>query len=259
MSPSDAPPLAQDEGPAPTESAPLLGRPGDALQKPDAPIFMNLLLGTAWLAQIGAVLLLTIVWTAVFAHTTLPLVSPHPLLNSLGVFTVLQAILVLQPTKTPEAKVMGQRVHAMLHALSFSLFAAGVAIIETNKYQNSFPHFHSAHAYLGVITAALLGVQYLFGFTILLTPRIWGGVDNAKAMWKYHRLVGYTGLLTLLATVALAAETDYSKGVLKINLFAVLAAEALIVAGVFPRIHLRKLGINTGSVHLPIAGEPGAR
>ncbi|KAK4101490.1 hypothetical protein N658DRAFT_471365 [Parathielavia hyrcaniae] len=251
MSSTDAPPIPQDEAhaPGPTESAPLLGRPGDALQKPNAPMFMNVVLGTGWVAQVGAVLLLSIVWVSVLAHPTTPLVSPHPLLNSLGVFTVLQAILVLQPTRTPEAKALGQRAHALLHALSFSLFAAGVAVIETNKIRNGYPHFHSAHAFLGVATAALLALQYLFGFTILLTPRVWGGVDNAKAMWKYHRWVGYTALLMLLATVAMAVETDYSQDVLRMNLIAVLAAEVLIVVGVFPRIHLRKMGINTGPAH----------
>ena len=32
--------------PAPTESEPLLGGPGDATQKPDAPLINNLVLGT---------------------------------------------------------------------------------------------------------------------------------------------------------------------------------------------------------------------
>jgi hypothetical protein len=63
-----------------------------------------------------------------------------------------------------------------------------VAVIEANKHVNHLPHFHSAHAYLGVITFALLIVQYLFGFTILLVPRVWGGVDKAKAKWKYRML-----------------------------------------------------------------------
>jgi hypothetical protein len=61
-----------------------------------------------------------------------------------------------------------------------------VAVIEANKHVNHLPHFHSAHAYLGVITFGLLVVQYLFGFTILLVPRVWGGVDKAKAKWKYR-------------------------------------------------------------------------
>lgn len=193
----------QGDAPAPTESEPLLGRPGDATQKPDAPMINNLFLGesihdpsiqtkqlttpgTAWLSQLGAVLLLAIIWSAVFTHPTLPLVSPHPLLQSLGIFTVLQAILLLQPTTTPRAKAQGQRAHALLHLLSFSLFIAGTTIIEVNKHANNMAHFHSAHAYLGVTTVALLAVQYLFGFTIWAVPRVWGGEEAAKGMWKYR-------------------------------------------------------------------------
>lgn len=204
-------------------------------------------------------LLLAEVWSSVFLHDTLPLVSPHPLLQSLGVYTVLQAILILQPTTTPAAKAEGQRAHFLLHLLSFSLFVSGTTIIEVNKRVNRLPHFHSAHAYLGVATVALLGLQYLFGFTIWAVPRVWGGEARAKAMWKYHRWVGYLALTTLLVTVAAAAETDYSKSVLRLRLWTVLVAEALIVVGVFPRVHLRKLGLQTSGLGVrqwvPIAGE----
>ncbi|AEO71407.1 uncharacterized protein THITE_2123726 [Thermothielavioides terrestris NRRL 8126] len=237
------PQTTDSNAPAPTESEPLLGRPGDATQRPDAPLFKNLFLGTAWLAQVGAILLLAILWSAVFTHPTLPLVSPHPLLQSLGVFTVLQAILILQPTHTPASKLAGQRAHALLHLLSFSLFAAGTTIIETNKQVHGLPHFHSPHAYLGTAAAALLLAQYAFGLTIWAAPRLYGGEARARALWKYHRAVGYAALVLLLATVAAAVETDYVRAELRLRLWAVLLAEGLIVVGVFPRVHLRKLGL----------------
>ncbi|KAK3304229.1 eukaryotic cytochrome b561-domain-containing protein [Chaetomium strumarium] len=236
---------AQGDAPAPAESEPLLGRPGDATQRPDAPMIKNIFLGTAWISQLGGVLLLAVTWSSVFTHPKLPLVSPHPLLQTLGVFTGLQAILVLQPTNTPRTKSLGQRYHFILHILSFALFVAGTTIIEVNKHANHMPHFHSPHAYLGVSTFALLVLQYLFGFTIWAVPRVWGGEERAKSMWKYHRWVGYSALVLLLATVAAAVETDYSKAVLRIRLWAVLLAEGLIVVGVLPRVHLRKLGIQS--------------
>lgn len=248
-------------------------------------------------------LLLAIIWAGVFTHPTLPLVSPHPLLQSLGVFTVIQAILLLQPTHTPETKLLGQRGHALLRKcssspprpapshlqrylsishhplpikqapsppfppsstdptttnrcpssreggenetdlLSFLLFLAGTVIIEVNKTVKGFDHFRSVHAYLGVATAAVLALQYLFGLTIWAVPRVWGGVDRAKALWKYHRWVGYAALLLLLATVAAAAATEYNRDVLGIKLWSVIVTEVLILAGVLPRVHLRKLGI----------------
>jgi hypothetical protein len=70
------------------------------------------------------------------------------------------------------------------------------------------------------------------------------------------RIAGYLALILLLATVALAAETDYSKSVLKLRLWAVLAAEALIVAGVFPRVHLRKLGVGVRVPTAPVTVPP---
>ncbi|KAK4157439.1 eukaryotic cytochrome b561-domain-containing protein [Chaetomidium leptoderma] len=243
MSSAELPRPTEGEALAPTESEPLLGRPGDATQKPDAPMINNLFLGTAWLSQLGALLLLAIIWSSLFTHPTLALVTPHPILQSLGVFTVLQAILLLQPTTTPRAKLVGQRAHALLHLLSFALFVAGATVIQVNKHVNHLPHFHSAHAYLGVGTLGLMLVQYGFGFTIWAVPGLWGGEEAARGMWKYHRIVGYAALVLLLATVAAAAETDYSKGVLGLRLWAVLLAEALIVVGVFPRVHLRKLGV----------------
>ncbi|KAK4190005.1 cytochrome b ascorbate-dependent protein 3 [Podospora australis] len=234
-----------EAAPAPTESEPLLGRPGDAVQKPHDPMFRNLYLGTGWLAQLGVLLLLISTWIAVFRNPTLPLVSPHPLLQSLGVFLLVQAILILQPTThaNPTAKKNGARLHASLQGVSFLLFLAGIAVIETNKHKNGYAHFHSTHAYLGVITGVVLLVQYLFGFTIYVTPVVWGGEDKAKQLWKYHRYVGYLLLLLLLATTSSALWTDYVQSSLGIPLLTFPVASVLIVLGVFPRAQLSKLGL----------------
>ncbi|KAJ4416829.1 hypothetical protein N0V85_002111 [Neurospora sp. IMI 360204] len=253
MAPSETsqppPPLsttdAEPEPAVPTESEPLLGRPGDAIQKPDAPMFLNLVLGTAWLSQVGAVLLLLTTWSAVFLHKLGALISPHPLLQSLGTFLLIQAILILQPTSTPDAKRLGQRIHASLHLLSFLSFVSGITIIETNKHVNHLAHLHSLHAYLGVITATLLLAQYVFGICIWAVPAVFGGEEKAKSLWKYHRCAGYVLLVLVLATVGAAADTDYSKGVLKIKGWTFGLGIALVVLGVFPRVQLRKLGINT--------------
>ncbi|KAH8899563.1 hypothetical protein GQ53DRAFT_316486 [Thozetella sp. PMI_491] len=236
-------PTSLDHEDPPTETEPLLGRPGDAIQKPNEPMLRNLYLGTGILAQAGGVIFLALIWAAVFTNPLLPLFSPHPLLQSLGVFTLLQAILVLQPTAAPDSKVVGARVHASLNLLSFLLFAAGVAIIETNKVRSGNPHFHSLHGYLGVATAAVLLVQYIFGFLIWGVPAVFGGVDKAKALWKYHRYSGYALLLLILATVTSAVDTDYNKNVLDIKLWSILVAVILVILGVYPRIQLAKLGI----------------
>ena len=45
MASTEPPPATNGDVLAPTESEPLLGRPGDATQKPDAPLITNLVLG----------------------------------------------------------------------------------------------------------------------------------------------------------------------------------------------------------------------
>jgi len=105
-------------------------------------------------------------------------------------------------------------------------------------------HFHSLHGYLGAITGILLVGQYTFGFLMWAVPGVFGGVDKAKATWKYHRYGGYLLLVLVLATVLSAMDTDYNKGVLGIRLWVVGIAVVLIVVGVFPRIQLYKLGIH---------------
>ena len=154
-----------------------------------------------------------------------------------------QSILILQPTTTLAQKEVGAKVHAGLNFLGFVSLIAGVVIIEYNKVRYNGPHFHSVHAYLGVITASLVLLQYLVGVTMYKAPRLYGGVDKARAIYKYHRRSGYLVLLMMLATVVSATQTDYNKNVLHIKLWAVLVLAVVIVAGVFPRIKRAKLGL----------------
>ncbi|KAI1438680.1 eukaryotic cytochrome b561-domain-containing protein [Xylaria sp. CBS 124048] len=232
-------PIDPTEGVSDTE--PLLGRPGDASQRDDAPIIKNLVLGTGILAEGAAVLLVASVWASVFLNPLI-LFSVHPLAQSLGVLVLLQSILVLQPTHTPAQKEVGQKVHAGLNLLAFSIFVVGVVSIEVNKFKSNGAHFHSVHGYLGVITSIWIFVQYLVGFTMFATPVIYGGEANAKKIWKLHRISGYVLLLLMMATVTSAVKTDYNKNVLGLRLWAMIVIFVLMIVGVYPRIKLRKLG-----------------
>ena len=195
----------------------------------------------------GATLLIVIVSRAVFSHQLLKLVSPHPFLQTLGTFSLLLAILVLQPTATPAAKAAGQRAHAALQLLALLLFSAGVAVIETNKAVNHGEHLHSPHGYLGVLTGTLFLAQYAFGVAMWAVPGLLGGEAKAKGLWKYHRWGGYVLLLSVLATVVSASHTDYVVKVLGVRPWTVGVSVGLILAGVFPRIQLRKLGVQRGA------------
>lgn len=156
--------------------------------------------------------------------------------------TLTQSILVLQPTHTAEQKKVGQLVHASLNVFAILVLIAGVFIIEYNKFVNNGVHFHSVHGYLGVITASLLLLQYLFGVSMWAVPWILGGEEKARHLWKYHRWSGYLLLTLLLATVSSATQTDYNIDVLKIKLWAVLLLSVLILVGILPRVQKQKLG-----------------
>lgn len=201
----------------------------------------NLILGTGIVAQFGIVLLAVLIWASVLTKPLI-LFSGHPLAQSLAVLTLAQSILSLQPTHTAEQKRVGQRVHAALNLVAFLLLVTGVTIIEYNKISNHGAHFHSIHGYLGIITSLILLLQYGVGFTMWATPALYGGEQNAKSVWKYHRWSGYTVLVLLLATVVSAVDTDYNKNVLKIKLWAVLLLSVLTLVGIIPRIQKQKLG-----------------
>lgn len=199
--------------------------------------------GTGVIAEAAGVLLVASVWAAVFLNGPLILFSVHPLAQSVGILVLIQSILVLQPTHTGAQKQVGQKIHAGLNFLAFVVFAVGVVGIEVNKFINNGPHFHSVHAYLGVIASFWLLAQYLVGFTMFGVPKLYGGEANAKKIWKYHRFSGYVLLVFLGATVIAATQTDYNLDVLGIKLWATVVIVVLLIIGVFPRIQKQKLGL----------------
>lgn len=244
------------------EDEPLLGRRGDASQPEGKALYhnaysgkicctwgfprdlTNFSIGTAIIAQAGIILLTASVWANVFLNKLLPFVSPHPLLNSAGILFITQAILIVQPTHTPQQKRQGTIAHFTLNNLGLDALIAGLVIIEYNKFHSDPPHhFQSVHAILGLITYILLLLQALVGFTAYFVPKLYGGVNQAKSLYKYHRISGYIVLVFMLATVCAATQTDYNINVLDIKLWAVLISSLLILIGVFPRIKKEKLGI----------------
>jgi hypothetical protein len=153
------------------------------------------------------------------------------LLNSAAVLLFTQGVLILQPTHTPKQKKHGTWAHAGFNDLALSCAIAGLVIIEYNKIAHNGTHFVSPHAILGLITYILILIQGLIGFTQYFVPQIYGGEENAKKLYKYHRVSGYFIFLMLLATVAAATQTDYNKNVLQIKLWAVLVAAAITWIG----------------------------
>lgn len=81
------------------------------------------------------------------------------------------------------------------------------------------------------------------GITQYYFPKAYGSVDNAKAVYKYHRMSGYVLLVLSFATVAAATQTDFNKGELHIQLWAVIVASVIVLVGLLPRIRKGKFGV----------------
>ncbi|CAJ2511494.1 Uu.00g071190.m01.CDS01 [Anthostomella pinea] len=235
-------PIDPDTDGLPGPDEPLLGRPGDASQGSQASIAKNLIIGTGIIAEASTLLLFASVWAAVFMNKLI-LFSVHPLAQSFGFLVLVQSVLVLQPTHTGSQKKVGQRIHAGLNLLALASFIVGVVVIEVNKFKSNGPHFHSVHGYLGVITSIWIIVQYGVGFTMWATPKLYGSEENAKKIWKYHRMNGYVLFLLMMATITSAVETDFNKNVLGLKLWAMIIIMVLLVVGIYPRIKKQKLGL----------------
>merc|ERR1712070_622217 len=215
----------QRQQPSTGEEEPLLGGVGDATQQ-QRPIYHNFVLGTGVVAQAGAWMLAAIVWGSVFSHDLI-LFSVHPLLNSAAVLFFVQGILILQPTHTAAQKKQGTYTHAALNDVAVLAAVAGLVVIEYNKIDHGGTHFESPHAILGLVTYILIALQAIVGITQYFTPGLYGGVDNAKALYKYHRVGGYITLLLM-------------------QLWAVVVASVIIVVGVGARIKRSKFGWMAG-------------
>jgi hypothetical protein len=131
----------------------------------------------------------------------------------------------------------------VINNLALDVLIAAFVIIEYNKFVHGAAHFTSVHGKLGLITYIFLGIQALVGFTQYFVPKLYGGANNAKSIYKWHRLSGYVILVLMLATVAAATQTDTGRGFLKLKLWAVLVGSVLILIGVIPRIKKQKFGL----------------
>lgn len=112
-----------------------------------------------------------------------------------------------------------------------------------NKASHPETRFQSTHGKVGLVVYILFGIQFIVGVTQFYFPNLFGSVDNAKALYKYHRMSGYAIVVLSAATVCLATQTGFNNNVLHIRLWATIVASVLIVVGLVPRIKKSKLGL----------------
>jgi hypothetical protein len=155
---------------------------------------------------------------------------------------LVQASLILQPTHTKEQKQLGTYIHAALNILGILSLLAGFIIIEINKSSHPGTHLKSVHSIMGLVTYILLLIQWFVGATQFFYPELYGSVEKAKSLYKYHRISGYLIFAMLTATVCAATWTDYNLGILKIHHWSVIVASVILLAGLYARIKKQKLG-----------------
>lgn len=88
----------------------------------------------------------------------------------------------------------------------------------------------------------LFFLQAIVGIAQFYTPTLFGSVDDAKSIYKYHRASGYVILILAFCAVATALQTAFNQNVLHIQLGVVVVAIILTVVGMVPRIRKRKFG-----------------
>jgi len=158
------------------------------------------------LAQAGIWILTALVWASVL-EADIIFFSYHPLLNSAAVLLLVQATLVLQPTAAQKDKINGTYVHSVLNTLGVggACFAgsvaitpltdstaliAGLVVIEMNKASHPETRFQSTHGKVALVAYILIFIQWLVGLAQFFLPKIvFGSVDRAKSVYKYHRYV----------------------------------------------------------------------
>lgn len=180
-------------------------------------------------------------WSAVFEADFI-FFSYHPLLNSAAVLLLVQGTLVLQPTALQKDKHDGTYVHSVLNTLGVAALIAGLVVIEMNKASHPETRFQSVHGKMALVAYILIFVQWLFGFATFFLPRVFGSVDRAKSLYKYHRISGYVLQVYLLAVIAAATATPFNENVLHMRLWAVIVASVLVLMGILPRVKKHKLG-----------------
>jgi hypothetical protein len=93
-----------------------------------------------------------------------------------------------------------------------------------------------------LITYIFLLIQASVGVTQYFFPQVYGSVERAKSVYKYHRMSGYVIIFLLSATVCAATWTDYNLTTLEIHHWSVIVASVILLAALYARVKKEKLG-----------------
>ncbi|KAK9370089.1 hypothetical protein V1509DRAFT_638255 [Lipomyces kononenkoae] len=190
-------------------------------------------------AQVGVITFLLYIFYHIMINDII-FFTGHPALNTFAVFALTQSIILVQPTSTAAEKQLGATVHGIFNLISGSAFLGALSIIFINKAAHQGVHFKSAHARLGLVTYVLLLANVLLGITQYWTPYVYGSVNRAKSLYKFHRVIGYVSLGFSFLTIAVSTATGYNKNIFGLK-FTVLTGLIIITSiGLVIRIRPQK-------------------
>ena len=202
------------------------------------------------MALSGALLFTAVTWWTVFANGGLSSgwFALHPTLQTLSLLCFTYGILTLQPTNQPKTKAAGLMRHqAAIFFVGVPCIALGTFAVWYNKILNGRPHFATWHGTIGIISVFWLMFQaFLGGGSVWSGGSLFGGGMKAKAVWKYHRVCGYTLFPMLLLSINLGGwwsswGENYVPGFFGFLVYA--AAPASVAYGVYRRVRLFKMPI----------------
>lgn len=233
--------------PLPTDSSYLPTSTSDiredkfTLPTPVGPTYFDL--GFMWftVATSGVILFTGTLWWILFqANSSLFLL--HPTCMSFALVFVTEGVLLLQRTETVEQKEEGAHTHKWFQIIGLISAICGFAVIVSNKAIHAKEHFYSAHGKAGLTTIILLSIQASFGLVMLVFPSALGGVRQAKAMYKYHRLSGYLGLFLIWLTALGGTQASWTLSQFD-HVWVWLLAISLVAIGVGFRVRINKMKV----------------
>jgi len=140
----------------------------------------------------------------------------HPPLQSLGIVALLLGITPLQPPP-PTSKTRQTRLdthqYVMLGVMS-PAFTIGTLAMWWNKHVHGATHFTTWHSWFGLATVGWMVVQSVIGAaSVWFGGKAFGGVEQAKRVYKYHRVSGYVLVTLALVTAHLGgAHSTWALG-----------------------------------------------
>ncbi|KAK8854949.1 hypothetical protein IAR55_003688 [Kwoniella newhampshirensis] len=157
----------------------------------------------------GIALFLPLTWYLVFSGNVKEMgwFAVHPPMQSLAITAFLLGVTPLQPPPSNSATRSSRfKSHQnLMLLLALPALAIGSAAMIYNKYLHGAQHFTTWHSWFGLGVVGWVVLQAIIGASsVWFGGKVFGGGENAKRVYKYHRLSGYLLVTLSLITVNLA-------------------------------------------------------